>query len=112
MGCSQIQQTIADVDLLSEADSDHDKVDSLSEPPRESCKTHSGTGSPESLHDHMDDKTFRDQVDQLLKEARDYINDEEANNEVDNDVELMVHDSAAFSSQPSIQESVSSSRQP
>jgi len=109
--CSQIQKTIADVDLLSEADSDHDKGDSNSESGLEHVKTHSGVGSPESPHEDMDDKTFRDQVDQLLREARDYINDDEANNEVDNDVELMVQDPAALSSQPS-QDSVNSSRHP
>jgi len=99
--CSQIQQTIADVDLLSEAD---DTGDSNSESGLEHAKTLSGVGSPESPHEDMDDKTFRDQVDQLLREARDYINDDEANNEVDNDVELMVQDPAALSSQPSMQE--------
>merc|ERR1719193_360342 len=111
--CSQIQQTIADVDLLSEVtESDHDKIDLLIDASSgESAKTHSGVGSPESIIDDMDDRTFRAQVDKLLREARDYINDDE-NNTADNDVDIMVQESVGISSQPSIQGSVDFSRQP
>jgi len=72
--CSQIQKTIADVDLLSEVESDLDNIDVSSVDGY--SRTHSGVGSPESSND-MDDETFREQVNQLLKEARDYINDDD-----------------------------------
>jgi len=96
--CSQIQKTIADVDLLSEVESDLDNIDVSSVDGY--SRTHSGVGSPESSND-MDDETFREQVNQLLKEARDYINDD------DNDsVEYVAPESTGLLREPSTRISV------
>jgi len=77
--CHEVQQNIADVDLRGEAESDLDKIDVSSV--EGYSRIHHGVGSPKS-ESEVDDQTFKDQVDQLVRRASYHIEGEE--NEVVN----------------------------